>query len=86
MAENIIYNDMDESIGYYKDFVKLYKDLIKDATDKGDWEEVEYLTDQIKDIEDFREFDGLLVLSENNGMGFTCNPYKLNLPNERGAK
>ena len=83
MAENIIYNDMDESIGYYKDFVKLYKDLIKDATDKGDWEEVEYLTDQIKDIEDFREFDGLLVLSENNGMGFTCNPYKTN---ERGAK
>lgn len=85
MAENIIYNDMDESIGYYKDFVKLYKDLIKDATDKGDWEEVEYLIDQIKDIEDFREFNGLLVLSENNGMGFTCNPYKLNLPNERGA-
>ena len=86
MAENIIYNDMDESIGYYKDFVKLYKDLIKDATDKGDWEEVEYLVEQIKEIEDFREFDGLLVLSENNGMGFTCNPYKLNLPNERGAK
>ena len=86
MAENIIYNDMDESIGYYKDFVKLYKDLIKDATDKGDWEEIEYLVEQIKEIEDFREFDGLLVLSENNGMGFTCNPYKLNLPNERGAK
>lgn len=86
MAENIIYNDMDESIGYYKDFVKLYKDLIKDATDKGDWEEVEYLVEQIKEIEDFREFNGLLVLSENNGMGFTCNPYKLNLPNERGAK
>lgn len=78
MAENIIYNDMDESIGYYKDFVKLYKDLIKDATDKGDWEEVEYLTDQIKDIEDFREFDGLLVLSENNGMGLTVRPYKEN--------
>ena len=83
MAENIIYNDMDESIGYYKDFVKLYKDLIKDATDKGDWEEIEYLVEQIKEIEDFREFDGLLVLSENNGMGFTCNPYK---PEERGAK
>ena len=76
MAENIIYNDMDESIGYYKDFVKLYKGLIKDATDKGDWEEVEYLVEQIKDIEDFREFDGLLVLSENNGMGLTVNPYK----------
>ena len=76
MADNIIYNDMDESIGYYKDFVKLYKDLIKDATDKGDWEEVEYLVEQIKEIEDYREYNGLLILSENNGMGFTCNPYK----------
>ena len=76
MADNIIYNDMDESIGYYKDFVKLYKGLIKDATDKGDWEEIEYLVEQIKEIEDYREFDGLLVLSENNGMGLTVNPYK----------
>lgn len=76
MAENIIYNDMDESIGYYKDFVKLYKGLIKDATDKGDWEEIEYLVEQIKEIEDFREYNGLLILSENNGMGLTVNPYK----------
>lgn len=83
MADNIIYNDMDESIGYYKDFVKLYKGLIKDATDKGDWEEIESLVEQIKEIEDFREFNGLLVLSENNGMGFTCNPYK---QEEGGAK
>ena len=76
MAENIIYNDMDESIGYYKDFVKLYKGLIKDATDKGDWEEIEYLVEQIKEIEDYREYNGLLILSENNGMGLTVNPYK----------
>lgn len=76
MADNIIYNDMDESIGYYKDFVKLYKGLIKDATDKGDWEEIEYLVEQIKEIEDYREYNGLLILSENNGMGLTVNPYK----------
>ena len=76
MAENIIFNDMDESIGYYKDFVKLYKDLIKGATDSRNWEEVESLLEQIKEIEDYREYNGLLILSENNGMGFTCNPYK----------
>ena len=85
MADNIIFNDMDESIGYYKDFVKLYKDLIKGATDSRNWEEVESLLEQIKEIEDYREYNGLLILSENNGMGFTCNPYKLNLPSERGA-
>lgn len=83
MADNIIFNDMDESIGYYKDFVKLYKDLIKGATDSRNWEEVESLLEQIKEIEDYREYNGLLILSENNGMGFTCNPYK---PEERGAK
>lgn len=76
MADNIIFNDMDESIGYYKDFVKLYKDLIKGATDSRNWEEVESLLEQIKEIEDYREYNGLLILSENNGMGFTCNPYK----------
>ena len=76
MADNIIFNDMDESIGYYKDFVKLYKDLIKGATDSRNWEEVESLMEQIKEIEDYREYNGLLILSENNGMGFTCNPYK----------
>ncbi len=61
MADNIIYNDMDESIGYYKDFVKLYKGLIKGATDSRNWEEVESLLEQIKEIEDYREYNLSLI-------------------------
>lgn len=73
---NTIFNDMDETIGYYKDIVALYQSLIKDATDRNDPEEIKDLSEQLDEINEFKECDGLLVLSENNGMGFTCREYK----------
>ena len=74
--DNTIYNDMDETIGYYKDIVALYKDLIKSATEDNNTEEVKDLAEQLEEINEFKECEGLLVLSENNGMGFTCREYK----------
>ena len=72
---NTIFNDMDETIGYYKDIVALYKDLINGATERNEMEEVKMLAEQLEEINEFSEYDGLLVLSENNGMGFTCKKY-----------
>ena len=74
--DNTIYNDMDETIGYYKDIVALYKDLINSATEDNNTEEVKDLAEQLEEINEFKECEGLLVLSENNGMGFTCREYK----------
>lgn len=76
MKDNVILNDMDESIGYYKDLYAMFVDVIKGALDGGDVttakEQIEYL----EEMEEYRDFPDLLVLSMNNGMGFTCTPYK----------
>ena len=76
MKGNVILNDMDESIGYYKDLYAMFVDVIKDALDDGDVttakEQIEYL----EEMEGHKDFPDLLVLSMNNGMGFTCSPYK----------
>ena len=71
--DNIITNDRDESIGYYKDIMKLYQDLMKLAIDNQDFEELASLTEQVQDIMEHKDYEGLLILSENNGMGFTVN-------------
>lgn len=76
MDDNVIYNDRDEAIGYYKDLDNLYKEAIVYATKQGDYEEVKSLTEQAGEIKEYKEYTELLVLSENNGMGFTVKPYK----------
>ena len=76
MTENIIYNDNDETIGYFKDIYALYEELLSEKTKEKDIEEAESLIQQMKDLMEYEDYDGLLVLSENNGMGFTVNKYK----------
>lgn len=72
---NTIFNDKDETLGYYKDIVALYQDLISGATERNDMEEVKDLAEQLDEINEFSEYEDLLVLSMNNGMGFTCKKY-----------
>ena len=76
MKDNVILTDMDESIGYYKDLYAMFVDVIKDALNDGEVttakEQIEYL----EEMDEYREFPDLLVLSMNNGMGFTCKPYQ----------
>ena len=74
--ENTIYNDMDETIGYYSDIARGYKKLIKEAVDRDEFEEAKDLMEQLDEINQWTDNDGLLVLSMNNGMGFTCRPYQ----------
>lgn len=74
--DNTIFNDMDETIGYYSDLVSGYKKLIKEAVQDEDFEQAKDLMEQLEEINNWTDNDGLLVLSMNNGMGFTCKPYK----------
>lgn len=76
MADNVIYNNRDECIGYYEDLITLYKGMVKTHLDMDDFEEVEQLAKEMQEIEEYKEYTGLLVLSENNGMGFTCKKYE----------
>lgn len=75
--DNVIYDvDSENSYGFYRDLVALYQDIINSYVKQNDTENIEYYTEQLKEINEFKDYDGLLVLSENNGMGFTCNKYK----------
>lgn len=75
-SDNVILNDMDESIGYYKDLYASLAEVAIDALKEGDaetaYEQVGYLVE----MQDWQDHEGLLVLSMNNGMGFTCKPYE----------
>lgn len=73
---NIIYNDKDEAIGFYNDLYKLYEGLIVDAVKSRDIEEAKSLIGQLDEMGEYANCEGLLILSENNGMGFTCREYK----------
>lgn len=75
--QNIIFDsNTDDTIGFYSDLVRLYKSLIKDKIDLNEYEEAKDLTDELAEIDEFNDYDGLLVLSQNNGMGFTVKLYK----------
>lgn len=77
MGDNTIFDSNNDNVyGLYNDLVKAYKKIIKEQLDDGDLESVESYTEDLKEIEEFKDYDGLLVLSENNGMGFTCDKYR----------
>lgn len=75
MTDNVIYNNNDETIGYYNDLYKMFADEIKTMLDghniEGAKEQIEYL----EEMSDLANYDGLIILSMNNGMGFTAKPY-----------
>lgn len=76
-SQNIIFdNNTEDTIGFYSDLVRLYKTMIKDKIDLNEYEEAKELTDELSEIDNWTDYDGLLVLSQNNGMGFTCKPYE----------
>ena len=74
--DNVILNDMDESIGYYKDLYASLASVAIDALNDGDAETAQEQVEYLVEMQDYKDHDGLLVLSMNNGMGFTCKPYK----------
>lgn len=76
MKDNVILNDMDESIGYYKDLYAMFVDVIKGALDGGDVDTAKEQIEYLEEMDEYKDYEELLVLSMNNGMGFTCRPYE----------
>lgn len=74
--ENIIYNERDECIGYYADLVASLKHETKLLLDRDDFENAETICENLVELAELSEYDGLIVLSENNGMGFTARKYE----------
>lgn len=76
MNNNIIYTDRDEAIGFYKDLVKVFKEEAINLINQGDYENSETQLENLQEMEQYKDYEGLLIVSDNNGMGFSCNPYK----------
>lgn len=75
---NIITDDLEQKIGFYKDLKAMLKSAMIDAIKADRYLEVitPEAVDLLDDLEKFKSYDGLLVLSENNGMVYTITPYK----------
>ena len=74
--DNVILNNNDESIGYYNDLYAMFYDVIVDALKSRDIETAKEQLEYLDEMGEHANYDGLLVLSMNNGMGFTCKPYE----------
>lgn len=74
--DNVISDsDNEELIGFYRDLVAYYKHYINEFIANNDTEQAKSYIEELEEINEYSEYDGLLVLSNNNGMGFTCNKY-----------
>ena len=73
---NIITNDRDEVIGYYNDLYKMYVEEITNLLNSRSLEEAQNQLENLTEMAELCNYDGLIVLSDNNGMGFTANKYE----------
>lgn len=73
---NTITTDYGDLIGFYADLSKYMADEFAEAVREKDWERVETLTEICRLLDDYKEANGLLIISENNGMGWTVEKYK----------
>lgn len=77
MNDNIIYNSYNNThIGYQKDLVAYIKTCLDDYVKQEAWESVKDMADLLLDLNGWADNESLLVLSDNNGMGYTINEYK----------
>lgn len=81
--ENCIFDDAtSDTIGFYADMKKGLRAQAVEYIDAGDYENASDVCEILLELESWREFGGLLVLSENNGMGWTIKEYKKGDENE----
>lgn len=75
--ENCIFNSNNENtIGYYADMKEGLKKQAEEFLATDNWEMAKDIADLLLDLEAWADNESLLVLSENNGMGYTIREYK----------
>ena len=80
MSDNIIYNSYNNThIGYQKDLVAYLKTCLDEYVKQDDWENAKDLADLLLDLNGWADNGNLLVLSDNNGMGWSIREYDKNM-------
>lgn len=81
--DNTIFDsNTEDTIGYYNDLRELLKEQAVEAVKAEDYEQASMICDDLLELYELRDYDGLIVLSENNGFGFTAKPYKKESDND----
>ena len=77
MSDNIIYNSYNNThIGYQKDLVAYLKTCLDDYKKQEAWESVKDIAELLLDFNAWADNESLLVLSNNNGMGYSIKEYE----------
>ena len=77
MNDNVIFDDNNnDTIGFYTDLMKLIKGQTKEAIDNNEYEQAKDMVEIMEELYGKRDYDGLLVLSDGNGMGYIIKEYE----------
>ena len=77
MSDNVIFNDRTENTyGFYKDLRENIIKQLEEFTEQQDWEYVKEMADLLIDMNAWENNENMLVLSDNNGMGYTIKEYE----------
>lgn len=69
---NCIFDDRtNDTIGYYTDLKNGLRGQAIEFIEGGDYEMASDICELLLELDKYSEFEGLLRLSENNGMGYT---------------
>lgn len=77
MSDNVIFNDRTENTyGFYGDLRENIIKQLEEFTERQDWEYVKEMADLLLDMNAWADNENMLVLSANNGMGYTIKEYE----------
>lgn len=75
--DNCIFDDnTNGSIGFYKDLKSGLIKQTKEFIDKGYYEDATEAITILDDLENYDNYNGLLLIQDNNGMGYTIREYE----------
>lgn len=73
---NCIYDsNNDETIGFYEDLRAGIIEQTKELLDGGDYENARDMAELLTELDGYKAETGLLVLTDNNGMGWGIRKY-----------
>ena len=76
MVAQVIINNDDNVLGYYKDLKEFLKDGVKQFIKDDEFDAAAGMLEELIELEEYKEETKLLILSENNGMGFSVGVFK----------
>ena len=73
--DNVILNSKGEQVGYYEDLRACLEWSVAEFVKQKDYEQARDMCDLLADLETYLDYEEMLVLSDNNGMGYTIRKY-----------